>query len=340
MKFLRTLLIIIVIVAVIVGILTMIAPTSFSSQRSIVINTPRDVVYKNISTFENLHTWGPWDRKDSNMTHSIDGTDGTVGATWKWEGNKDVGKGEQTFTKIDAGKEVDMDIHFIEPFEGHAQSVLLLDDTTGGTKATWQFHGGMPRPFNIMGLFMNMDKGVGKDFEQGLRNLKELSESGATPSTSAMAAYKISEMDMPMKTFVGKRETVSFADIGKFFAVNLPKIGDALKKTNVAPAGPPSGIFYTYDTVAMKTDMAAGFPVSDAKTSVKGWDLINVASGKALMVDYFGDYQKTMPVYRQLATYANQKNWKMKLAVEEYSNDPMVEKDTAKWETKIYYYVE
>jgi hypothetical protein len=30
----------------------------------------------------------------------------------------------------------------------------------------------MPVPMNIMLLFMNMDKAVGKDFEQGLVNLK------------------------------------------------------------------------------------------------------------------------------------------------------------------------
>jgi hypothetical protein len=104
MKFLKTLLIIIVILVVIIGVLTMIAPTKLSVQRSIVINAPREVVYKNISTFENLHKWGPWDRKDPDMKHSIEGTDGTVGTIWKWESNnKDVGKGEQTFTKLDPG---------------------------------------------------------------------------------------------------------------------------------------------------------------------------------------------------------------------------------------------
>src|SRR5207248_192730 len=139
MKFLKVLLIIIVILVVIIGILTMVAPTKFSSQRSITINAPREVVYKNISTFESLHKWGPWDRKDPDMKHSIEGTDGTVGAKWKWEGNKDVGQGEQTFTNLDPGKEVDMDLHFIKPFEGHAQSVILLSDTTGGTNVTWQF---------------------------------------------------------------------------------------------------------------------------------------------------------------------------------------------------------
>jgi effector-binding domain-containing protein len=340
MKFLRALLIIIVILVVVIALLTMVAPTKMSVKRSAVINAPRDVVFKNVSTFENLHKWGPWDRKDPAMKTSIEGTDGTVDAKWKWDGNKEVGQGEQTLTKIEPGKEVDMDLHFIKPFEGHAESILLLADTTGGTNVTWQFNSTMPRPWNIMGLFMNMDAAVGKDFEAGLNNLNELSEKDAASAPATSNSYKINEMDMPEKVFVGKRATVSIPDVGKFFGDNLPKIGADVQKAKLDVTGPPSGIFYSYDTVNMKTDMAAAFPVKEVKSPPKGWQVINVPAGKAFVVDYFGDYKKAGEVYNQLGMYADQKSMKMKWAIEEYLNDPMVEKDTAKWETKIYYYAE
>jgi effector-binding domain-containing protein len=335
MKVLRILLIIIVILVVIIGILTMVAPTKMSLKKSIVINAPREVVFRNVSSFENLHKWYPWDKKDPNMKHSIEGTDGTVGALWKWEGNDSVGKGEQTFTRIDPD-EVDIHLHFIKPWNSHAEGDFYLSDTAGGTKVTWEFSGNSPRPMNIMLLFMDMDKAVGKDFEQGLVYLKELSEKDATNQTSTSSNYQIKEMDMPERVFVGKRATVAFQDMGKFFADNLSKIGTDVQKAKLEVTGPPSGIFYTYDTVTKTTDMAVVFPVKEVKSAPAGWQVIDVPAGKAFMVDYFGDYAKSPEVYMQLGTRAG----KMKWAIEEYVNGPMTGKDTAKWETKIYYYAE
>ena len=47
-------------------------------------------------------------------------------------------------------------------------------DVVDGTKSkvTWGFSGKNKFPMRIMMLFMSMDKMVGKDFEQGLQNLK------------------------------------------------------------------------------------------------------------------------------------------------------------------------
>ncbi|HYV93449.1 MAG TPA: GyrI-like domain-containing protein [Chitinophagales bacterium] len=340
MKLLRALLIIIVIIVVIIGILTMVAPTKASLKKSTVINAPREVVFKEISTFSNLHKWYPWDRKDPNMKYSIEGTDGTVGAMWKWKGNDTVGQGEQTFTKIDPNNEVDIHLHFIKPWNSQADANLYLADTTDGTKVTWEFMGNSPRPMNIMLLFMNMDAMVGNDFEQGLLNLKELSEKDAAGATASSSAYQIEEMDMPAKVFVGKKATVAFQDMGKFFKDNLSKIGTDVQKAKLEVTGPPSGIFYTYDTVAMNTEMAAVYPVKEVKSPPAGWQVIEVPAGKAFVVDYFGDSKKAPEVYKELGMRADQKSMKMKLALEEYVNDPMTEKDTAKWETKIYYYVE
>ena len=44
------------------------------------------------------------------------------------------------------------------------------------TTVKWSFTGRMPYPFNLMGLFMNMDEMLGKDLSGGLANLKEVLE--------------------------------------------------------------------------------------------------------------------------------------------------------------------
>lgn len=43
-------------------------------------------------------------------------------------------------------------------------------------KVKWGFSGKWDYPMNIMGLFMDMDKAVGSDFQTGLENLKRIME--------------------------------------------------------------------------------------------------------------------------------------------------------------------
>jgi hypothetical protein len=44
------------------------------------------------------------------------------------------------------------------------------------TNLTWEMRGPAPFMSKVMQVFMNMDKMIGKDFEAGLANLKQLAE--------------------------------------------------------------------------------------------------------------------------------------------------------------------
>ena len=108
------------------------------------------------------------------MKKEYKGTDGTVGFVSAWEGDdKNVGKGEQTITKIIEGDLLETDLHFIKPFEGKALAFMTMEEAdTTSTKLTWSFSSSMPYPMNIMLVFMDMEKMLGKDYELGLANLK------------------------------------------------------------------------------------------------------------------------------------------------------------------------
>lgn len=70
-------------------------------------------------------------------------------------------------------------LRFIRPWASESDAYLRLEEAGGQTRVTWGFSGVNPFPFNIMMLFMNMDKMIGKDFEEGLSNLKKLIEEQA-----------------------------------------------------------------------------------------------------------------------------------------------------------------
>tara|TARA_R110001592_G_scaffold302088_2_gene573864 strand:- start:379 stop:717 length:339 start_codon:yes stop_codon:yes gene_type:complete len=107
------------------------------------------------------------------MDQKFTGIDGEVGAVSYWNGNKEVGEGEQEITKIIDGKRIEQDLRFLKPFKSQSDCYMDLEELDNNrSKVTWGFTGTNKFPMSIMMLFMSMDKMVGKDFEQGLENLK------------------------------------------------------------------------------------------------------------------------------------------------------------------------
>ncbi len=60
------------------------------------------------------------------MTRTITGTDGTVGATYTWKGNKEVGSGSQTYKEIHSFDHIAIDLQFKEPFESKSKGLYHL----------------------------------------------------------------------------------------------------------------------------------------------------------------------------------------------------------------------
>jgi hypothetical protein len=150
----------------------LIAPKSYEVSRSIVINKPVSEVFEFLKYLKNHEVWSPWEKKDPNMKKTFTGTDGTVGAISAWVGNKDVGEGEQEILNIIENKTIESKLRFFKPWKSESDAYLRTEEVNGGTKVVWGFSGVNKVPTNIFMLFMNMDKTVGKDFEEGLASLK------------------------------------------------------------------------------------------------------------------------------------------------------------------------
>lgn len=76
------------------AILGLFAKKDYHIERSIEIDAPMELVYEHVRYFKNFESWSPWAKLDPAMKTSITGDDGTIGATYKWAGNDDVGIGQ------------------------------------------------------------------------------------------------------------------------------------------------------------------------------------------------------------------------------------------------------
>lgn len=160
-------------VFVLILILAFLAPKTYNISRSIEIRQPKARVFEYLRFLKNQEAWSPWEKKDPNMVKQFRGTDGEVGAISSWQGNREVGEGEQELTNIIPGERVESELRFFKPWKSTSSAYLVVEETSdNGSRVIWGFSGRNKFPMSIMMLFMNMDKMVGRDFEEGLAALK------------------------------------------------------------------------------------------------------------------------------------------------------------------------
>jgi len=157
-------------------------PDTFRIERSIHIAAPIVQVAAQIDDFHEWSKWSPWEHIDPTMQRKYSGAEAGVGAVYEWEGSGKVGAGRMEIIEMRSGSErglITIKLDFLKPFKASNTAEFLMKPTDGGTDLNWAMFGPSPFMSKLMGLFMDMDKMAGKDFEAGLQSLKENAEQAA-----------------------------------------------------------------------------------------------------------------------------------------------------------------
>lgn len=150
-------------------------PDNFRVQRSTTINAPAEKIHAILTDLRRGIEWSPYEKKDPNMKRSFSGPVTGVGSALAWDGNKDIGAGTLKIADATPSKIV-VNLDMTKPMEAHNIVEYTLAPAGNATNVTWSMHGPMNMISKVMCVFVNMDRMVGNDFEQGLRNLKALAE--------------------------------------------------------------------------------------------------------------------------------------------------------------------
>lgn len=175
---LKAILIVVVVLIALVLIYAATRPDEFRVERSIVIAAPAEKIFPLIDTPQNWRAWSPYERKDPTMQRTYAGPASGIGAAYAWKGNKEVGEGRMEIVESTPPSIVHFKLDFAVPFEAHNQAEFALEPVAGGTRVGWAMTGASPFMFKLMGLFINMDEMIGRDFETGLAALKAQAEKG------------------------------------------------------------------------------------------------------------------------------------------------------------------
>jgi uncharacterized protein YndB with AHSA1/START domain len=167
---------IVIVVGVLIIVLFVVAlclPSTFSVQRSAVIGGDPNAVY---TRFETPRTWAEWSewttRKDPTLHYVYEGPESGPGATMRWT-SKQMGDGHLTIVEAVPVDHVryelrmvgsDMEVH------GHVQ----FAPTPGGTRVTWHDTGSLGSNPLYRLMTPMMDRMLGGAFEESLNNLKRI----------------------------------------------------------------------------------------------------------------------------------------------------------------------
>jgi hypothetical protein len=165
----------VVILVAIVLIVAATKPNTCEVQRSATINAAADKIFAFLNDFHQWPAWSPFEKLDPNMKKTYSGAPSGKGAVYEWSGNAKAGIGRAEIIESTPSK-VAVKLDFLKPFEGHNVAVFTMLPKGNSTEVTWAMSGPSPFMMKVMRVFINMDTMIGKDFAEGLANLKALAE--------------------------------------------------------------------------------------------------------------------------------------------------------------------
>lgn len=168
-----------VIAVLLIAVLAYVAtrPDTFRIQRTKAINAPPEKIFPLIEDLRAHTAWSPFE-KDPAMKRAHSGASRGKGAVYEWEGNRQVGRGRIAITDSTPSSKVTMALDMFTPFQAHNTVEFSMEpgSAVATTNVTWAMHGRQPYMAKLFSTFVNCDKMVGSQFEEGLAKLKALAE--------------------------------------------------------------------------------------------------------------------------------------------------------------------
>jgi Polyketide cyclase / dehydrase and lipid transport len=161
-------------IVVVLVLLVAMQPSEFRIVRSATISAPTPNVFERVNDFHNWDAWSPWAKIDPGMKQTYAGAAAGTGAIYTWTGNDKVGEGRMTLTESCPNDLIRINLEFLRPFKATNASEFTFKPEGNQTLVTWSMSGKNNFMFKAFGLFMSMDKMLGREFEKGLANLNSV----------------------------------------------------------------------------------------------------------------------------------------------------------------------
>jgi len=336
----KALIIIIALIALLL-VVSALLPSTASVERSETINAPVSIVFDQVSDLEKNWNWSPWIEQDPEMQIDYGQIRSGLGASYGWSGNNEVGKGTLKVVEWNENEFIKNDLVFdgMDPAQGSwVFETILIDNDAGesieGTKVTWRIDSRLAWPvWRFFGLFM--DGIVGPNFERGLENLKEVSE-----SIPLVPKLKVELTNVLAMDYLSIKDSIPMAEIGSNMGKMYGEIITVMEANEIEVHTSPICFYHEWNEAEGYTVMEAAI-VLDVEADIELSGRVTKGSsvaGPAAKVVYMGNYDDLGRAHYAIDEWMQDNEreiggspWEM------YVTDPGVEPDTSKWITEIFY---
>jgi len=149
---------------------------TYTVERSTTVAATPERVYREVADFRRWAHWSPWEDIDPDLRRSYSGAESGVGAVYEWAGNRKAGRGRMGIVEAQEPTTVRIDLQFERPWKARNDTTFSIEPEAFGSRVTWSMTGRKTLMTRVMGVFVSMDKLLGKDFERGLARLKATAE--------------------------------------------------------------------------------------------------------------------------------------------------------------------
>ena len=159
-------------VIAVLGIIVAWQSSEFRVVRSATLSAPAPTLFALVNDFHKWEAWSPWEKLDPALERSYEGPPSGVGAVYSWVGNNQVGEGRMTILESHPSDLIRIKLEFLKPFAATHTADFTFKPEGDRTRVTWNMFGEKNFLSKAIGIFMNMDKMIGDNFEQGLAQLE------------------------------------------------------------------------------------------------------------------------------------------------------------------------
>ena len=169
---LKIILIALPLVIAVLGTIVALQSSEFRVVRSAILSAPAQALFALVNDFHRWEAWSPWEKLDPALERNYDGSPAGVGAVYSWVGNNQVGEGRMTILESHPSDLIRIKLEFLKPFAATHMAEFTFKPEGDRMRVTWNMFGEKNFLSKAIGLFMNMDKMIGDNFEQGLAQLE------------------------------------------------------------------------------------------------------------------------------------------------------------------------
>ncbi len=303
MKFLKILLAILLVLAVVFLLGAYLLPDRVRISREIAIDRPAGQVFAVVNDLRRFNDWSPWSDIDVDATYRHEGPDQGAGATLHWSGNDAVGKGSLRIVDSEAPSRVTTEVSF-EGFPVPARGEFLIEPVgTDGSRVEWSFDTELKGPL-ARWFGLAMPRYIGADYEKGLSRLKVLVEAQPEVDFSGMEVSESNTQAFDIVVLAGEAPADDLAETSRVLGDLYGRLLAFAAEQKLEIVGQP--LTFTDELGGTVWRFQAALPVR-AAGAVQERDAIGfqrIPPGRALVLDHVGPYDGLASALVRLDAYA------------------------------------